>query len=128
MKITMTRDEIKTLIAERYGLNKEDFTLIIAESNMKREMKSKKNTNDPFYWLINRLTVEELVDPEAKNGFFLYDKKIQAIRSIRQFYSDHGYSCGLNAAKYITEEWDAFSKYCIKNGFVKNPDDLPWRN
>lgn len=125
MKITVTRDEVKEMIANKLGLKVRDFTLVIAPSVTTPLFSKIPMLND----LVDYLIKEEVVTPsEGRNLVILPGKKIQAIRAVRSFYYDNKYPCELSAAKAIVEEWDLFVAGCKRiNGFITNPDDFPWR-
>lgn len=123
MKITFTRDEVKMLVAHKLGLRADDFTLVIAPS----VATSKFNRIPMLNALIKKLNEAGVFNPDM-DGVFLPEKKIIAIKTIRTFYHDNGYACGLGAGKAIMEEWDAFVMKCgIIKGFITNPDVFPWR-
>lgn len=133
MKITITRDEIKAMVAYKYQLNNDDFTLHISEPrkrkrNLVEGVKEKlKQHKMSVFDLANALDNHSVFTDGFRNKF-LPEKKITAIKRLREYYADNGIPIELFAAKAIVEEWDAFCKYCQRNSFVMNPNELPWRN
>ena len=120
MIISISVEEIHRMLAAKYGMAVADFGLVITR---------KRGRKIPVMLerLISRLKEEKVFDPNMMTLTISPVKKIEAIRCIRTFYQENGYSCGLNAGKMIAEEWDAFLTYCKKHGLVLTPNDLPWQ-
>lgn len=130
MKIIVTRDEIKKLIAQKLILEMSSFVLVISDEKKKTKKKNENQlTKIPLLdKLIARLKEKEVFSQSNTHMIFAFNKKLEAIREVDQFYIDNGVSCGLATAKTIVEEWDTFVKHCYKiKGFIINPCALSWR-
>ena len=124
MKITYTREELKVLVANKLGLGVEDFTLSISDG---------KNLFTKIPTLIERL-VEKMQTAGVFEGGSYYkiirdDRKIQAIKTFRDFYNDNGFfSPGLRESKDIIENWTKFYNYCLTTGKFPVDDTIyVWR-
>lgn len=120
MIISISVEELHRMVADKYGMAPADFGLVITR---KRDRKFPAMLEN----LIRRMRQEEVFAPNIKGMSILPDKMIAAIKCIRTFYQEFGYSCGLDAGKRIMEEWVLYVEYSKKFGFVTNPDNLPWR-
>jgi hypothetical protein len=119
MKISLTIDEVKSMVATKMGLGEGTFDLSISYPS--------KAKNTPFNNLLQRLIkIGALPFPSLS---IEPSHKIQAIREFRQFYLDNGISCGLGEAKCAIEEWPQFFKYATKNGLptLSELECRPWR-
>lgn len=108
------------MVADKYGMAPADFGLVITRNRGRKISAMLEN-------LIRRMKHEEVFDPNVKGMSILPDRMLLAIKCVRTFYQEFGYSCGLDAGKRIVEEWVFYVEYSKKFGFVTNPDSLPWR-
>lgn len=120
MIISISVEELHRLVADKYRLDTSEFGLVITRNRGRKIPAMLEN-------LIRRMRQEEVFAPNIKGMSILPDKMIAAIKCIRTFYQEFGYSCGLDAGKRIMEEWVLYVEYSKKFGFVTNPDSLPWR-
>ena len=108
------------MLATKYGMAVADFGLVITR---KRGSKIPAMLDN----LMARMRQAGVFASNSADLCILPDKMIAAIKCIRTFYQEFGYSCGLDAGKKIMEDWVVYVEYCKERGFVTNPDSLPWR-
>ncbi len=107
MKIVLTKNEVKAMVAHRFGSKVDDFTLVISEPSIRKPTMLDE--------LVGRLEKLDVFVSEHKN-VIKSDKLITAIKELRQFYADKGFTILLADAKTAIEEWPLFYPYCKKNG------------
>lgn len=118
MKLTLTIDEVREIIAGKFGILPKNWELAITYPN--RVMKEKKGEITSFYELTDVMQNEDLfVNNDYKIGIRA-DMKIPAIKAVRQYYYDNKNELGLYEAKTLIENWRQFVDYCIANPF-------PWK-
>jgi len=123
MKITLTHDEVKQLLANRIKMGLNMFELNISDEP---ENHSKSKLLDELIVFLKNCNV---FAPNGEHRVFAIDKKMDAIKGILDFYNYHRILCGFEAAKSIVEQWDRFVVHCHEiGGFVTNPDALPWQD
>jgi hypothetical protein len=117
MKITLTIDEVKQAVAKTLGWEGKDFILVIdgyGEPELSTEVVRVMNAMKPFL---------------TATGEIMYDKKIAAIKCLRELFLDKSYVpnptnprdyrpslIGLGAAKRTVEDWPNFIAKAKRNG------------
>lgn len=109
------------MVAHKFGMAPADFGLVITRKRGRKVPSMLEN-------LIDRMRQAGVFAPNYPRMSILPDKMIAAIKCIRTFYQEFGYSCSLDAGKKIMEDWAVYVEYCKEKGFVTNPDSLPWRS
>ena len=130
MTITYSISELRELVAAKLGMDPNTFRLIISRPYRRRKPSVKvakftpaptvENKNipniplavgSPALNLVSRLLKEKVFEG---TGWMVIrdDKHLEAIRTVRQYYSDNGLELSVANAKKVIQNWIPFLENC----------------
>jgi len=115
MKLTLTKEELHTMVEYHYNLQKVDFQVIVTEPHSKSGRKVKPHAD--YTLLIVRFKSLGYLD---LNDNIIAGQMISAIGELRYILGHD--KCGLPNARYAVDHWNNFKKVLYMDGM---PDLQP---